>query len=311
VLEILLPAATTIAAATAASDSGSSDSSSVQMCCIQAASATSGLNLLHMAAAVRSLSCAELLVLHGVGAAAVSNATSDERINELSALDLLLYDLRFLHFDELQLPQGTEAAELEPVDFDKFALMLLSCGATIKPKYCVRRLTEQFAIVQQKHSQLQQHHISSRARLPAVCAAASWHELGGNSTSSSSSSSHSIADFVQAQLVHAVTQRGAKLQTIDKKPLAQLYASIVAAAATAVSATAAGDSAGSSERTTTVTASPAAGASSAEYNNSSTTTVSSTGSNSSDSMMLAMQQSVSMKIIVTPEGWQSTIDKTM
>jgi hypothetical protein len=219
--------------------------------------------------------------------------------------------LRFLHFDELQLPQGTEAAELEPVDFDKFALMLLSCGATVKPKYCVRRLTEQFASVQQKHSQLQQHHISSRARVTAVHAAASWHELGGNSTSSSSSS-HSIADFLQIQLVHAVTQqRGAKLYTIDTRLLAQQYASVVAAAATAVSATATGDSAGSNENTTTVTAAPTAGASSAEYNNSSATTVSSTGSNSSDSMMLAMQQSVSMKIIVTPEGWQSTIDKTM
>jgi hypothetical protein len=44
VLEMLLPAATAIAAAIAASDSGSSDSNSVQMCCIQATTATSGLS---------------------------------------------------------------------------------------------------------------------------------------------------------------------------------------------------------------------------------------------------------------------------
>eukprot|EP00953_Heterococcus_sp_UTEX-ZZ885_P010503 6139-Heterococcus_DN1.PRE.1 len=104
VLELLLSAATATAAATTASDSGSSDSSSGHMCCIQATTATSDLNLLHVAAAVRSLSCAELLVRHGVDATAVSKATSDEQRSRLSPLDLLLYDLRFLHFDELQLP---------------------------------------------------------------------------------------------------------------------------------------------------------------------------------------------------------------
>jgi ankyrin repeat protein len=57
VLELLL------SATTAASDSGSSDSSDSscgQMCCMQATTATSGLKLLHIAAAVRSLSCAKL-----------------------------------------------------------------------------------------------------------------------------------------------------------------------------------------------------------------------------------------------------------
>jgi hypothetical protein len=183
VLELLLSAATTTttAAAAATADSGSSDSS-VQMCCIQATTAISGLNLLHVAAAVRSLSCAELLVRHGVDATAVSKATSDEQINELSALDLLLHDSRWLHFNELRLPQGIEATELEPVDFDKFALMLLSFGAAVKPKCSFRRLTEQFAIVQQKHSQRQQQQINSRARVAAVHAAASWHELDGNSS---------------------------------------------------------------------------------------------------------------------------------
>eukprot|EP00953_Heterococcus_sp_UTEX-ZZ885_P018630 10406-Heterococcus_DN1.PRE.1 len=231
VLELVLSAATATAATTASNSgsSGSSDSSSVQMCCIQASAAINDLNLLHMAAAVRSLSCAELLVRHGVDATAVSKATLGEQRIGLSPLDLLLCDPRWLHFNGLQLPQGIEAAELEPVDFDKFALMLLSYGATVKPKCSFRRLTEQFAIVQQKHSQQQQQQISSRAR---VADAASWHELGGNSSSSncSSSCSRSIADFVQIQLVHTVTQqRGAKLYTIDTRLLAQLYASAVTA----------------------------------------------------------------------------------
>jgi hypothetical protein len=185
----------------------------------------------------------------------------------------------------LQLPPDVEATELQPVDFVKFALMLLSCGATVKPKCVFRKLTEQFAIVQQKHSQLQQQQISSRARVAAVHVAASWHELGGNSSSTFNSSSRSIVDFMQIQLVHAVTQqREAKLFTIDLKLLAQLYASAVpAAAATADATTATGDSAGSESSTT-------AGASSAERSMNSTTTVSSTGSSSSGSMMLAVQQ---------------------
>jgi hypothetical protein len=126
VLELLLTAAAATAAGSTVSDSGSSDSSSWQMCCIQATTATSGLNLLHVAAAVRSLSCAELLVRHGVDATAVSKATSDERSNGLSALDLLLYDSRWLQFTDLQLPLKVEAAELEPVNLEKFALMLLT-----------------------------------------------------------------------------------------------------------------------------------------------------------------------------------------
>jgi hypothetical protein len=83
--------------------------------------------------------------------------------------------------------------------------------------------------------------------------------------------------------------------------LSQLYASAVpAAAATADAATASGDSAGSESTTT-------AGASSADRSMNSTTTVSSTGSSSSGSTMLAVQQSVLMKMIVTPEGWQFII----
>jgi hypothetical protein len=124
VLELVLSAATATAAATASNSgsSDSSDSSSVQMCCIQATTATSGLNLLHVAAVVRSLSCAELLVRHGVHATAVSNATSGEQKSGLLALDVLLYDSR----------------------------------RAVKPKCSFRKLTEQFAIVQQKHSQRQQ-----------------------------------------------------------------------------------------------------------------------------------------------------------
>jgi hypothetical protein len=81
-------------------------------------------------------------------------------------------------------------------------------GATVTLKCSFRRLTEQFATVQRKHSQLQQQQISSRTRIAAVHAAARWHELGVNSSSSSNSSS----DFVQIQLAHAVTQQlGAEL----------------------------------------------------------------------------------------------------
>jgi hypothetical protein len=79
VLQLLLKVATaTTATDTTASDSGSSESS-VHRCCIQATTATGGLTLLHAAAAVRSLSCAELLVRYGVDATAVSKATLGER----------------------------------------------------------------------------------------------------------------------------------------------------------------------------------------------------------------------------------------
>jgi hypothetical protein len=86
-----------------------------------------------------------------------------------------------------------------------------------------------------------------------VYAAASWHELGDNSSSSSSR----IADFVQIQLVHTVTeQRGAKLYTAETKLSAQLYGSAVTAATATVGVTAAatGDSACSIENTTTASA---------------------------------------------------------
>jgi hypothetical protein len=122
------------------------------MCCIQATTATSDLFWLHVAAAVRSLSCAELLVRHAVGPTAVSKATLGKQRFGLSPLDLLLCDSRWLSFNDLQLPSDIEAAELEPVHFDKFALILLSCGATIKPKCVFCKLTEQTAAETQSAS---------------------------------------------------------------------------------------------------------------------------------------------------------------
>jgi hypothetical protein len=89
--------------------------------------------------------------------------------------------------------------------------------------------------------------------------------------------------------MHAVTQqRGSKLYSVDTKLLAQLHASATAVAA-ATSAAAAAKS--------------CSGMINLDGNSSS-----SSSSRNSGTVVIAVQESVLMKMMVPPEGWQSTVD---
>jgi ankyrin repeat protein len=108
-----------------------------------------------------------------------------------------------------------------------------------------------------------------------------------DSGSASGSGSQDDSRIVKVRLIHAVTQqRGSKLYTVDTKLLAQLHASAVAATASA--AAAARISSGVIDHR---------GSSS-----------SSCSSDSSGAVVMAVQESVLMKIIVPPQGWQSTVE---
>jgi hypothetical protein len=93
---------------------------------------------------------------------------------------------------------------------------------------------------------------------------------------------------VKVRLVHTVTQQhGTKLYAINTKLLAQLYTSATAAVTrTAVSIA-------------------------TDCTRSSAGTASSTTSEVSGASMLAVQQSVQMKTIVIPEGWQFTMENVI
>eukprot|EP00953_Heterococcus_sp_UTEX-ZZ885_P012339 7073-Heterococcus_DN1.PRE.1 len=212
---------------------------------------------MHAAAAARSLSCAEVLLRHSVDAAAMSSDSS----------------------------RSARVRELEPEEFDKFALLLLSCGATIKYSAMSDRYYGQLARAMQQHTDRLQHLSSSRARVAAVHAAASWQQC--DSSSASASSSQGDSSTVKVRLMHAVTQeRGSKLYTVDTKLLAQLHASAVAAATSAAAA-----------------AKSCSGMINLDGNSSS-----SSSSSSSGAVVIAVQESVLMKMIVPPEGWQSTVE---
>jgi hypothetical protein len=134
----------------------------------------------------------------------------------------------------------------------------------------------------QQHTDRLQHLSSSRARVAAVHAAASWQQC--DSSSAGASSSQGDSSTVKVRLMHAVTQqRGSKLCTVDTKLLAQLHASAVAAATSAAAA---------------------ARSSSGVLDHSG----SSSSSSSSGAVVAAVQESVLMKMIVPPEGWQSTVE---
>jgi hypothetical protein len=222
----LLYAARAAATAAATATAGVISNSSSDKCCISGTFA-GGFTLMHIAAVTRSLSCAEVLLRHGVPADLITDVRVVRATTQpgLSPLDLLV-----LTGPMMDLNLRCYPPVLEPAVFDKFALMLLSCGATITHTAMKGNEYSKFARALQQHSERQQQQVRSRARVAAVHAAACWQESDSCSSGGSS--------VVQVRLVHAVTQqRGAKLYTIDTKLLAQLYASAVTAAAATDSST--------------------------------------------------------------------------
>jgi ankyrin repeat protein len=269
VLELLIAAAASTDATAAGTAAADSSAVAHYMRCT---TSRSDYTLMHAAAAARSLNCAELLLRHGVDAAAMSTARPSLLIRSFSALDLLVQP------SPLALRSRCAARELEPADFDKFALLLLSCGATIEHSAMKDQYYTQLAGAMQQHTDRLQQLSTSRARVAAVHAAASWQQCD----SSGASSSQDDSSTVKVRLMHAVTQqRGSKLYTVDTKLLSQLYASAVAAA----------------------TSTAAAASSSSDVNDQS-----SSSSSGSGATVVAVQQSVLMKMIVPPEGWQSTVE---
>jgi Ankyrin repeats (many copies) len=246
------------------SSSSSSSSISAALSCVQATTNVGGFTLMHAAAAARSLSCAEVLLRHGVDAAASGQVYNLDGLISVSALDLLVSPCPY---PQLQ-PRTHPLAELEPAEFDKFALMLLSCGATIRHSSMSSDQYKRFAGALSKHNERQQQQARKRERLAALQAAACWKQ------SSSSSSSSSISDTVRVQLVHAVTkQTSSRVYTVETQLLTQLYANCVTAAA---------DSTNSSCNS------------------------SSSSSSSTDAEQSATRQNVLLKLLVPPVGWQSS-----
>eukprot|EP00953_Heterococcus_sp_UTEX-ZZ885_P013018 7441-Heterococcus_DN1.PRE.2 len=199
--------------------SSSSSSNSAAVLCVQATTDVGGFTLMHAAAAARSLSCAEVLLRHGVDAAASGQVYNLDGLVKVSALDLLVSPCPY---PQLQ-PRTQPLAELEPAEFDKFALMLLSCGATIRHSSMSSDQYKRFAGALSKHNERQQQQARKRERLAALQAAACWKQ---------SSSSSSSSGTVRVQLVHAVTkQTSSRVYTVETQLLAQLYANCVTAAA--------------------------------------------------------------------------------
>jgi Ankyrin repeats (3 copies) len=282
VLELLFAAA---AAAAAAAGSSSADSTiAADPYCVQG-TVGRGYTLMHAAAAVHSLSCAEVLLRHGADATAVSTdfAGGDPDMWGLSPLDLLVLPC----IDWKLLPDDGVVPELEPAEFDKFALMLLSSGAAIKHSAMSADQYMRFAGGLRKHTERLQQQIRKRDRPAAVHATASWCYSNSDNSSTSSSSS-SGGNSVRVQLVHAVTkQAGGRVYTLDTKLLEQLYSS----AATATTASMDGRSASCKASTATHTA----GSSSSN----------SSGCEHDAAAHSLVHQNVLLKMLVPPPAWQS------
>jgi hypothetical protein len=184
--------------------------------CVQRATVPGGFTLMHAAAAARSLSCAELLLRHGVNAAAAGQYIDDSGMSSVSALDLLV-----LPSPNAQLLPRIQPAELESAEFEQFSLMLLSCGATIKHSAMSSDQYKRYAGALSKHTERQQQQARRRERIAVLQAAASWQRCSSSSS-----------DTVRVQLVHAVTkQTSSRVYTVDTQLLAQLYANVATTAA--------------------------------------------------------------------------------
>jgi trimeric autotransporter adhesin len=242
-----------------------------------------GLTLLHVAAAARSLSCAEALVRHGAAAAAVHTTTaSTTSYGALSPLDMLVLQgplCSILHTEPA-------AAQLTDAELDRFALLLLSCGATIKHSAMSAEEHKRFAGAIQQHNARLQQQSRRKARVAALHAAACCSQYSRGDTPSK---------IVKVQLVHSDTQQlGARVYTVDTQLLAQLL-SVDAAAAT-------GDSTSSDTDTSTAATQAGAPAATVDY---SEERADSSDSSSDVVQQQAVQKCVLMRMLVPAEGWQT------
>jgi hypothetical protein len=301
VVEVLCTAADTAAAAataaaTAAAAAAAADADATGS--VARGTVKGGCTLMHAAAASRSLRCAEVLLRHGVDAAAVTDTVpGKDYMSGLSALDLLVVESPYRKIlPHVPVLQGS------PAEFEQFALLLLSCGATIKYTAMSAEHHYMFARVLHKHTVRQQQQLRKTVQLATLQVAARWYECddGANSCSSGSSSSdRSNSNTVRVQLVHAVTkQRNKRVYMVNTQLLSQLYSYT---AAGALSTTASASSS---------TSSSSAAAIATEQHSSSSSSSSSSGDNKVDSsgsaaMQAAARQNVLVKMLVPPEGWQS------
>jgi Ankyrin repeats (many copies) len=301
VLDVLYEAAATAATAAAAATTSTTESEVTAAAAAGSSAGSSagsisrrdglprGFTLLHVAADARSLSCAEALVRHGAAAAAVVDTTAaSTSYGALSPLDMLVLQgplCSILHTEPA-------AAQLTDAEFDRFALLLLNCGATIKHSAMSAEEHKRFAGAIQQHTTRLQQQSRRKARVAALHAAACYSQYASsNSSDSSSDAPHKV---VKVQLVHSDTQQlGARVYTIDTQLLAQLL-SVDAAAAN-------GDSTSRNTDTSTATTQARALVATVDY---SEECADSSDSSSDVVHQQAVQQCVLMRMLVPSEGWQ-------
>jgi Ankyrin repeats (many copies) len=247
-----------------------------------------GLSLMHVAAAARSLSCAEALVRHGAAADAVitsDNSTASADITGLSPLDLLV--LKGPTWSLLRTEPAP--AQLTAAEFGRFALLLLSCGATIKHSAMSAQEYSCFAGAIQQHAARLQRQLRKKTAVAAVHSAACYDQYAGGS-------SDAPPKIVKVQLVHTDTQQlGARVYTIDTELLAQLLSVDAAAATATVTVTTASDNA---TTVSTDTAPSATFATAAECTNSSAYSTAAV-------KHPVAQQCALMRMLLPAEGWQT------
>jgi hypothetical protein len=287
VVEALCTAAATAAAATTAATAVDVTDS------VAGGTVKGGCTLMHAAAAARSLRCAEVLLRHGVDAAAVTdNVPGKEHVSGLSALDLLVMEC-----PHRKIVPHNSLLQCTSAEFEQFALLLLSCGATVKYTAMTAEQHYMLARVLHKHTQRQQQQLRKTVGLAKLQAAAHWYECNADSGSSSGSSSsdRSSSNTVRVQLVHAVTkQRSKRVYVVNTQLLSQLY-----------SYTAAGALSTTASAPSVTNNSTAAAAIATEQLSSSSSGDSKVASSSSTAIQAAARQNVLVKMLVPPEGWQT------
>jgi trimeric autotransporter adhesin len=257
-----------------------------------------GFTLMHVAAAARSLRCAEVLLRHGLDATAVTQAEQHTTVDAatgsgISALDLLV--LKRPSCGVLSTDDSAAPPELTPAEFDRFALLLLSCGATIKHSVMTAQQYNRYAGAVQQHTARLQQQARQKARVAAV------HSAACRQTASSSSSSSGSGKVVRVQLAHTGTQQlGATVYTVNTELMAQLLS---VGANDAVSTTAA-----SSATAATATAAASAGNEATAADSAAAVKTADTSSSyataATQQSAVAAQQHVLMKMLVPSEGWQ-------
>jgi hypothetical protein len=261
-------------------------SASTHDCCLP-----KGLSLMHVAAAARSLSCAEALVRHSAAADAVittdnSHSTTSASITSfdgLSPLDLLVLNgpaCSLLHTEPAP-------AQLTTTEFDRFALLLLSCGANIKHSAMTAQEYCRYAGAIQQHAARLQRRLLKKTNVATVHSAACHNQFARGNRDAP-------PKIVKVQLVHTDSQHlGARVYSIDTELLAQLL-SVDAATAAATVATA-------SDTATPVSTDRAPSATVATV----TECANSSACNNDAVKQPVVQQRVLMRMLLPTKGWQT------